>query len=186
MGARVTAATMPEAHRLLVKECGGDAVERALARLPDAVREEWTAATPVGWGEADTVEAVFTEVARQATRDVAEVLVAITRAATERAFRTMWRILLRLTSDRALVTRAPLMHRKSFAQGELTAEVPQAGRGELRLSGWPDVSDFHLRSFAAGIAAVLELAGRRGVRCAWERAPGGARFALTWDRGAQP
>jgi hypothetical protein len=96
--------------------------------------------------------------------------------------KTVWRALLRLTTDNALITRTPVIFSRSYNRGRLTASIPVPGRGEITLDEWPDAPEWPLRATRIGVETVLRLAGRKDVRVVAERRPQGAFFLATWRR----
>jgi len=156
-------------------------VERALASVPARVRDEFLAATPIGWMRVSTLETIYRELGRETGRDPAELHIEIGRLGIERTLKTLWRLFLRITSDAALVARTPIIFNKSFDRGKLSSHIPGPGYAELHLTGWPGVGEFPLRSTCNGIATVLTLAGRENVRVAVrERTADGAKLVATW------
>lgn len=89
-------------------------------------------------------------------------------------------MLLRLTSDSALVSRTPVLYAKSYNRGRLVASIVFGGRGHVELLDWPDVPDWPIRGTQAGIETGLEIAGRRNVRVEPTRTRTGASFHVTW------
>ena len=54
------------------------------------------------------------------------------------------------------------------------------GRSEIVLSGWPSVSERHVRTLGVSIETVVRLAGRRDVRASYVLTEDGAMFRLNW------
>jgi hypothetical protein len=95
--------------------------------------------------------------------------------------RTVWRLLLRVSSDRALVSRAPVLFAKAYNRGRLEAHFPRPGAGEIHLSEWPNPPEWPLRATRIGIETVLRLAGRRSIQMRVARVDGGALFSARWS-----
>jgi hypothetical protein len=152
----------------------------ALSRLPPEVRQTFETMTPVGWVPIDTMERVFTEIAVELRTSVRELHVRVAEVSIERTFRTFWRMLLKVTTDRALVSLTPVIFAKSYNRGRLVAEVPEPGRGEIELLDWPDAPEWPIRATRIGIETVLRVAGRTDARVQAERTPTGAKYAATW------
>ncbi|MCA9613390.1 MAG: hypothetical protein H6722_16325 [Sandaracinus sp.] len=165
---------------MLVDMVGGDVVERALSRLPATERDVYENATPVSWIDCDVIEHVYEAIAREAGQDVARLQEEVMRRGVNRTVHSLWRILLRFTSDNALVTRTPLFYRKVFDKGEMVSRVVDRGRAEIELKGFPEISDFHLRGLLVGIGCVIEAAGRRNVQMTPRRTREGAFVIATW------
>lgn len=177
---RTSGATTRDAHAMLIDLVGADVVARALARLPKEEREVYENATPVSWIDCDVIEHVYEAIAREAGRDVAALQEEVMRRGVNRTVHSLWRILLRFTSDNALVTRTPLFYRKVFDKGEMISKVVDRGRAEIELRGYPEISDFHLRGLLVGIGCVIEAAGRRNVQMHPRRTREGVNVTATW------
>ncbi|MBX3249851.1 MAG: hypothetical protein KF901_21920 [Myxococcales bacterium] len=178
---RTSGATTRDAHAILERLVGAEVVARALQRLPTDERQVYEGATSVSWIDCDVVEHVYEAIAAEAGRDVPSLQAEVMRAGVERTVHSLWRILLRFTSDNALVTRTPLFYRKVFDKGEMVSRVVERGRAEIEMRGFPEMSDFHLRGLMVGIQCVLEAAGRRDVRMRPQRTREGARIDATWS-----
>jgi hypothetical protein len=159
---------------------GVETFDRALASLPDDLRRKVAGMTRLSWVAVADLSVVIDALGRAAGRDPDELLDRAVRQATERSFKKVWRVMLRFTSDEALMARAPSMYALSRNVGKLAARVVRPGLAELALTGWPDVTDRHLRTLGISIATVIEQAGRRDVAIEAHRAPDGAAYALTW------
>jgi hypothetical protein len=96
-------------------------------------------------------------------------------------YRTIWRALLSLTSDEALVSRASSMAHRVYDRGVVAAKMLSPGRCEMLITEWPAMPDRALHGFRVAIHAILELSRRRGVTVACMRTPDGARFDMRWD-----
>jgi len=160
---------------------GSREVLRALEAVPPDVRQQYLEVTAVGWISIDTMEEVFRAIAVQAGRTVADLHAEVARISIERTMRTLWRMLLRLTTDRALVSRTPAIFDRSYNRGRLEAVIPEPGRGVITLSDWPDVPEWPIRATQIGIETVLRVAGRRDVRVEAHRTPTGAQYLASWD-----
>ena len=168
-------------HRTVMEERYGAAVVlRALERISPTERDEIERAMAIGWVPIDAQIAFFEAVAAELDRSVTNVQDEIAGETAERNLRTVWRMLLRLTTDEALVARTPILYSKNYRQGALEAGILRPGQAKLVLSAWPDVPDFTLRGLRHGIEAVLRLAGRRDSRVYYERRPDGAEFYAVW------
>jgi hypothetical protein len=166
---------------MLEEMVGADVVRRALASLPDAQRQQLEQAIALSWIPMSLVGAVVDEVARLAHRDPELLIDEAVRRAVSYTFKTAWRLLLRVTTDEALIARTPIIYAKSRNVGHLAAALKSHGRAELTLTDWPAVSDRQLRTIGIAVQTVLELAGRRNVRIQGQRTLQGAQYALTWQ-----
>lgn len=178
---RTSGATTRDAHAILERLVGADVVARALEHIPPDERLTYEGATSVSWIDCDIVEHVYEAIAREAGRDVAGLQAEVMRAGVDRTIHSLWRILLRFTSDNALVTRTPLFYRKVFDKGEMVSRVVERGRAEIEMRGFPEMSEFHLRGLMVGIQCVLEAAGRRDVKMRPRRTRTGAMIDATWS-----
>jgi hypothetical protein len=166
------------AYRALV---GKEAVDATLASLPDETRRVLTEITNVSWVPVDELARFIDAVAERVNRDAERLLDEAVREATERTFKTVWRVLLRFTSDEAVLARTPIFYAKSRNIGRLEARMVGPGRSEVILSGWPGVSTRHIRTLGVSMETVIRLAGRQKVRATWEPTGDGARYALSWQ-----
>lgn len=164
----------------LVARFGADALKRALARIPRDEREEYEAMRVDMWCRSATIEHVVIEVARDAGIDARaltdETIYEVVRGTVGR----LWRVLMSMTSDLTLLNRTPMFYARSYDRGSLTGERTAPGHAELVLDGWPDVPELQAIGIAAGVRAVMELAGRDEVRVVWRRDGEVARFDVTW------
>jgi hypothetical protein len=152
----------------------------ALARVPESVRRDFESITGVGWIPIASMEAVFAEIALQRGQTLAELHEQVARIAVEQTLRTVWRMLLRLTTDNALISRAPSLFARAYNRGRVDASLLASGRGELTLHDWPKAPDWVVRGLRIGTETCLRLAGRSSVRVVSERRPDGAVFHVTW------
>ena len=162
---------------------GKDVVLRALEDLPDDEREQYLAITPEAWLPVRIADEVQRAVAREAgiaPGEFAGFVRAFSHRSVERMVSTVWRVLLRFTSDKALVERTPELFSHTYNVGKLGAAVDEPGRGTVTLDEWPGISDEQMIGTAAGIEAVLQTAGRKNVEIRWQRTSTGARYVATW------
>jgi hypothetical protein len=134
----------------------------------------------VSWIRVSTADAALSAVAREAGRDPLRFQAEVARVGVEKTLGTVWRVLLRLVTDEALVKRTPLLHSKTYDTGRMTARIAQPGRAEIALDDWPEVPEIDIIAIAAGVEAVLRAAGRREVRVRHERTRSGAFYVATW------
>lgn len=175
--------TVINSRQSLEEIAGKDVVLRALEDLPDEEREQYLSVTPEAWLPVRIADEVQRAVAREAGIPVGEFAAfvrAFSHRSVERMVSTVWRVLLRFTSDKALVERTPELFSKAYNVGRLSATVDEPGRGTVILEEWPGISDEQMIGTAAGIEAVLQTAGRKNVVIRWQRTPDGARYIATW------
>jgi hypothetical protein len=151
-----------------------------MSAVAPGIRAQVADAIPGQWVPIASAEEAFRGIADAAKRDWPALHAELARHTVERAYRTFWRMLFRLASDSALVSRTPVIYGKSYNRGRLAASILFPGRGEVTLLDWPDVPDWPIRGTAAGIETGLRIAGRRNVRVESSRTRTGASFIVTW------
>jgi hypothetical protein len=161
---------------------GKGVVADGMKRLTEAQRQEYQALIPVSWCSISTANAVIEAVAAEAGRTPSALQAAIVRTGVERTLKSIWRILLRFTSDDALIARTPLLYSKTYDRGELRGKMAYAGRAEIELLGWPGVPQLDIEGLATGMETVLRVAGRKDVKVNWDRRQDGVFFVATWRR----
>jgi len=105
----------------------------------------------------------------------------VVRAGVERTFSGVWRVLLRLSSDDALIKRTAMLYAKACDRGKMSAALVAPGRVRLTLTEWPEIPDLGAIALAAGIEAMLSVVGRAAV-ITWTR----DRAAVVFDVRATP
>lgn len=177
---RLKGALILTQRQVMEELIGSERLARALEKLPDEVRRAYVAVTPFTWFPAEWFNAVVTAVADEMGTNVLTFHAEVLRTSLERTMTLLWRALLHITSDEALINRTPLFWSRSYSQGELTAKMRGYGEAEVSLRGWPDVPDIQMQAVRKGIETVMRLAGRRWVKVTSERRPLGALFHVTW------
>jgi len=157
---------------------GPEVVGAAMAALAPDDRRELDGVLPISWVRLSAFNALLAEIARATQRDLLTMDADAVRRGTERTFTTVWRVLLRLTTDAALITRTPTFYAKGYDTGTLAARIPAPGRAELELTGFPEISDIDLQGVRIGIETVLRLSGRKDVRGTHHRTPSGGTFVV--------
>jgi predicted AlkP superfamily phosphohydrolase/phosphomutase len=173
-------ATIQVLRRALEDIVGVNVVASALKKLPTKVREEFDPITPMTWVPLSTSNMAVEYIAAEARRNPDDLMDEAVRKGAETMFRTSWRLLLRLTTDHALIARTPVIYSKWRNIGQLESNILSPGRSEILLRGWPGVSERNVRTLAVSIETVLRLAGRRAVRIEWTRSADGARYLAYW------
>jgi len=164
----------------VLEVAGKDKIASALSRVPPAERRSYEGMTPIGWVPIETMEVVFTAFADELGTTVSELHARIARVSIERTMRTLWRMLLRVTTDAALVSRTPSIFAKSYNRGRLEASIPVHGRAEIRLLDWPNAPEWPVRATRIGIETALRLGGRKSVRVTCVRTDVGADYVATF------
>ena len=174
-GARIV-----EMRRLVLEEIGLDRLTAALAQLPEAMRREYLEATAVSWVACATEYAVHDAIAHAIGEDELQLHDRLLRAAMEKSFKTVWRLLLRFTSDEALIARTPIIYAKTRNVGRLTARSPARNKAEIILSSYPHCGFRDVRAIGVGLEAALRLTGRKDVRLHHTMRPDGALYLAEW------
>lgn len=159
---------------------GAAKVRRVLDTLDPDTRLEFDGATSVSWVRITTIETVSDAMAAEAGSDPESWHDETVRLGVTETFKTVWRVMLRFTSDEALVMRAATMYGKTRNVGRLSARVPQPGRAELSLTEFPNIKHRWARAIAIGIEVVLTLAGRELAVVTSSVHPDGANFIARW------
>ncbi|MFW6049916.1 MAG: hypothetical protein ACODAU_02010 [Myxococcota bacterium] len=159
---------------------GDDGYGRVLDAVPREAREEYEQALGVSWVPTEVVDEVVRTAARYVGRPLLEFHSDLTRRNLERTLRGIWRVLLRFTSDQALIQRTPVFYRKSYDTGALEGSIPEPGHAVSTLRGYPGISDVQLTGLRVGIETVLSMAGRLDVRGRHRRTADGAVIDCFW------
>lgn len=145
---------------------GESLVQRTFAADPR--HAFWERVTSLEWVELGEVERSVRALAGAVGRDPIALNVEATRLGTEDSFRTIWKVLLRFTSDDALVARSPTLYGRAFNTGALVYEPVTPGQANLRVADWDDPPALHMHGLASGIETMLRLAGRSDARVRYE------------------
>ena len=168
-------------EKMFRAEVGDEVVDRAFKALPLEQQEVLESAVPAAWIPVSALDAFYQEIARQAGRDLETFYSDVVRRGISQTLRSVWKALLRLTSDRALLRRTPLIYARGHSVGKIEPTIYEPGKARVVLTGWPDMPDLRRLGVAAGIQAVLEVAGRKNVRVDREGTPDGALYHVRWD-----
>jgi hypothetical protein len=166
---------------LLDERFGAGSAAECIRALPAECRQALEGVTAAGWLPITTWEAFYDAFSRQVGADVAVLHGEMSRQSVERTFKTLWRVLLRFTTDDALVSRTPLLYSRAYTHGKLTSRFSARGVADVELGGWPGVPEIVLRGTRGAVETVLQLAGRKSARVTWQRARDGATFRATWS-----
>jgi hypothetical protein len=150
-----------------------------LGGLSPQARSE-IAGSPIPWVSVDTISTFYDLAAARLDRKVDDLHWEIGRRCVEQTFRTLWRVLLRVTTDEALIGRAPIMFAKTYAQGQLVMTTLGRGAAEMELRDWPDPPAFVTRGLCIGVSTVLRLSGRRSATVVHQPRAGRVLFAAKW------
>jgi hypothetical protein len=164
----------------IVARVGEAAMSKALLRLPREQRDEYANLRADQWCRSETAERVIIEVAAVSNLDARDLVDESVHGAIRKSVGKLWRALLVMTSDFSLIDRTPMFYARIYDRGTLIAERTSPGHATLELAGWADVPELHCVAIAAGVRAVLELAGRVDVEATFVQAVDRARFAVSW------
>ena len=103
------------------------------------------------------------------------------RTAIGRTIGKFWRALLAKVWDGAIVKRAPILYSKTFDVGQLVVVSFDKEQAELMVTGWNHMPEYDAIGLAAGMEALLEYSGRRGVHAKHARNGENMAFSLTWQ-----
>jgi hypothetical protein len=165
----------------LLEIVGESTFSAGIANVEPHVREAFEPVTPMTWVPVEVIHLVVTRVAEQAKRPFDELMDEAVQRAGEKTLRTSWRMLLRVTSNRALMSRAPILYSKWRNVGRLSTNVVAPGKVELVLSEWPGMDPRSIRSLGITIETVMRLAGRKQIRVQSQATPDGAKYAVAWQ-----
>ncbi|MFO0634629.1 MAG: hypothetical protein U0168_17435 [Nannocystaceae bacterium] len=98
---------------------GADVVRRALAGLPPELVHEASTVVPVAWVRADLVDSLFAASAHAAKREPEELFPEAIERGVYRTLHTVWRALMHLSSDAAIVMRTPALFARTYSCGRL-------------------------------------------------------------------
>ena len=160
--------------------CGAERVREALDALPSEVREPFLAAPAEPWVPLRVTTAVVDEVAARVGENPEALVDRAIARATERSLGTVLRVLLRFTSNRALLERIPSIYRRTRNVGEVRILRIEEGSGEIEIVGWPDMPARHARLVAVNTETLLRCIGREDPRVHYKRTPDGARYQILW------
>ena len=168
---RVFGLVMLEQRRVIERLVGADGYHRALKRLPEDRRLEFTGMGMFSWCSTTTIAMVLNEAAREAGTDPNSFTARVVREGFGRVMRTVWRLFVSFSDDEAIVRRAGVVYTKAIDRGKTQARVEAPGHLVLEISDWPDINAIDIVAIASGIEAALEVAGRK-VTIQHRRAPG--------------
>lgn len=160
---RIFGAVLLEQRKVLAEIAGAEVLESVIAELPDDQREEYEGLTLLSWCRHTTATEVVVRVGRVLGKRPEAFQAEVVRAGVERLFGGIWKVLLRLSSDDALIKRTAILYSKACDRGRLDAESLSPGHVKLTLSEWPDIPDLAIIALAAGVESVLHVVGRKAL-----------------------
>jgi hypothetical protein len=168
-------------HRAAYQELiGRERLDAAIASLPEELRREYLDVLPVSWLRLSTLVTLIERCAEAVGREPLALDAEAARISAQRSFRTVWKVLLRFTSDEAIVARTPLFYAKAYDTGKLTSAITAPGRAEIVLGGWPGVHPTVIQALAIATELVLSHGGRKEVVVTSTPTAHGANFAARW------
>ena len=179
--ARVSGQVVRDQLAVYEHKLGRDAIARALSRLAADERREIEELLPISWIRCATWTKAVMSFATEAGRAPMELDAEIVNAGLEKTFNTVWRVLLRFTTDEALMKRTSQLWRKTFDTGAMVAEFPGKNRAKLTVTEFPDLHDLDVQGTAIAIKKVLELGGRKKVTVRHRRTSDGVVFEAAWE-----
>jgi hypothetical protein len=165
---------------LLRARLGEAGYERLKELLPEGVRESYAMATHIDWLPVSDFNLSYGAGASLLGKSVDELAGELAREGTLRTMRTVWRVLLRFTSDEALMTRAPLLYTKTFDTGRASTVFETPRRARVTVKGWALMPAISMLTLGVGIEAVLQAAGRGEAKVKAERSEDGVEYLATW------
>ena len=136
---------------------GRDVVAQALATLPPQVRAEYDGLGPLSWCSVHTTSAVLMAVAAHVRQEPKALQAAVVRAGVARTVRSIWRVLLSLTSDEQLIKRAPLVYSKSYQLGRVESSLTAPGQATFAVRGWPGIPELDVEGLVNRIRVYKDL-----------------------------
>src|SRR5215469_3929508 len=108
---------------VIEEQFGSVPIAKALTSVAPDVRAEYEQLSSIAWVRATTDYVVHDAIAAVLDREPLAFHEQTLRAAMARSFKTIWRILLRVTSDEALIARAPSIYRRTRNVGEMAVRA---------------------------------------------------------------
>jgi hypothetical protein len=179
---RVSGGLIVDQRETLGQILGPEGYRAVMHSVPEDVRTAYETAISMSWVPTEVVDVVVTAAARYLGKPVLAFHTELTQKNMENTLGGIWRVLLRFTSDRALIQRTPLFYRKTFDVGVLEGDIPEPGHAVTTLRGYPDISDIHITGLRVGTESVLSASGRQNVRGRQRRTPDGAIIECWWTK----
>lgn len=177
----MSGALVMEQRRIMRELCGAERFDTAVAQqFSRALQREYAEITPVSWPRIELAERAMQLGGALLGRDPIELQEQVGRIAHERTLTTLWRLLLRFTTDDALISRTPRIYKRALNRGEFVPRVVAPGRAEVKVIGFPDIPRFSVRGIRIGMESVLRLSGREDVKVAITSGSEGPVFIATW------
>ncbi len=182
MEPRISGAVATLTRDNLRELAGLEAFERALGRVSSEDREAYLGATSVSWLPVALVERVLVVLAEESGVPWETLLGEATRRTQERLLHTLYRVLMRITTDEALISRTPTFYGRTYDTGKLASAFPAPGQAIVTLTEWPTISDMQLFGLGVGIETTLRCAGRQQPTVVGKRTREGAVYRCGWKK----
>ncbi len=160
MGIRVRGMLVLSQRRLIERKLGHEAVQAGLRELTEAERVEYDNATILSWVPQNAVRTFTRAAAESAGMDPSTLVHDVVRESVEFVCRGPWKVMLKLTSDEALLRRSAMLFSRSFDQGELRISRISANQYRMAVSNWPEAEELDFISLEAGVRAILGVVQR--------------------------
>ena len=160
---RIFGAVLLEQRKVLSELAGEELLASVIRDLPEDQRQEYEGLTLLSWCRHTTATEVVVRVGAALGKRPEVFQAEVVRAGVERLFGGIWKVLLRLSSDEALIKRSALLYSKACDRGRMAAESLGPGHVKLTLSEWPDIPDLGIIALGAGIESVLRVVGRKAI-----------------------
>jgi hypothetical protein len=183
---RIFGAVLLEQRRVMRELAGEEVYAAAMAELPEDVRREYERLSMLSWCRHSTATEVTQRIGHALGRRPEAWQAEVVRTGIERTLSGVWKVLLRFSSDDALIKRTALLYSKACDRGRLTAEQLAPGHVKLTLSEWPDIPELDLIALATGIETVLRVVGRKTVIVTWAREPPVVTFTVKATADSKP
>ncbi len=164
----------------ICKLVGDGGFDASMGAITPEARACLSNARKASWVPIDAMGELFDAARAQSGLSEEELVGASIRMATERTMFGLFRALLRLTTDQALITRAPILWKRIRNIGRVEVTKHRRGGGVLEVHGWPEMSERSAYIVAVNIESVLRCAGRKDVTVDWTREANGARYEIDW------
>ncbi len=159
---------------------GADAMRRALETVKSSARGVYESTSALTWVPYSAIRLVHDAYAREAGRPVDELLAEVVPLSAERSLTTVWRPLLRTTTDEALLARLASMYARSRSRGTMSARMTGLGAAIVDVTDWASLPERDIAPIALAIGTFLRLSGRESPAVQATRTASGVQFRLTW------
>jgi stage V sporulation protein SpoVS len=168
-------------ERVFRQVVGDGAVDQAFASLSSEHQQILESAVPAAWIPVAVIDVFYEAIARCAGQDLNSFYPEVVQLGITQALRSVWKVLMRLTTDRALLSRTPIIYARGHSVGRIQTTIDAPGKATVVLSGWPGVPELRRVGVGANIQAVMDVAGRKGVSVRYDRTVDGAVYHVRWQ-----